>query len=130
MSVVAHGGVESDYPELAEVSFLVATMRESVAASAHKRLVRRMQFLRSDASVALGAFQDILASLIRHYTSFDSCHIKLVISRSSKLLRTRAREKAGAHLSAQIDSDRAALRRACRATLFRIEMILTLYAHH
>ena len=74
VAVVAERGIEAHDPELAEVGLLVAAVSESVAARAHQRLMGGMELLRADAAIALGAFQDIFAALIRMYPTFDSCH--------------------------------------------------------
>lgn len=74
VALFADSCVKAHYPELAEVSLLVAAVGEGIAASAHKRLVRSVELLRADASVALRAFEDILAALVRYDASFDSCH--------------------------------------------------------
>ena len=74
MAVLADGGVEADYPELAEVGLLFAGAGEGVAARAHQGLMRVILLLGAQAAVALGPLQDILALLVRHHASFDSCH--------------------------------------------------------
>ncbi len=78
MPVVADGGIEPDYPELAEIGLLVASMGEGVAARAHERFVRITLLLGAHAAIALGSLQNILAALLRHDTSFDSCHTKMI----------------------------------------------------
>ncbi len=78
VAIVADGGVEADYPELAEVGLLVAAVGEGVAARTHQCLVSGVQLLRADATIALGSFQNILAALQRHDASFDSCHTKMI----------------------------------------------------
>lgn len=78
VAVLADGGVEPDDPELAEVGLFVPSVREGIAASTHQRLVRSMQLLRADATVALGALEDILATLVGMDSTFDSCHTKMI----------------------------------------------------
>jgi hypothetical protein len=75
---LADGGVQADDPELAEDSLLVAAVSESIAASAHERFVGEVDLLRTDAAVTLGALEDVGAALVRLYTSFDSCHTKMI----------------------------------------------------
>ena len=79
LAVVAESRVQAHYPELSEVSLLIATVSEGVATRAHKRLVRGMQFLRANASVTLGSLQYILTAFIGVDSTFDSCHMNLVI---------------------------------------------------
>jgi len=78
MAVLADSGVEPDDPKLAEVSLLVSTVGEGVAAGAHQRFVGGMELLRTDAAVAFGTFQNILTTLICMDASFDSCHTKKI----------------------------------------------------
>ena len=77
VAIRAESGVETDDPELAEVGLLVAPVGEGIATRAHERLVCIALLLRADTAVALGPFQNILATLLRHHSSFDSCHSKL-----------------------------------------------------
>ncbi len=74
VAVVADGGIESDYPELAEVGLFVAAVGEGVAARAHQGLVRVALLFRTDTAVALGSLQNILAALLRHHTPLNSSH--------------------------------------------------------
>lgn len=78
VAVLAECGVEPDDPELAEIGLLVAPVGEGVSARAHERFMRVALLLRADAAVALGSFQNILAALLRHHSSFDSCHTKMI----------------------------------------------------
>ena len=71
---LADGGIQADYPELAEDRLLVATVGEGVAAGAHKRLMGKIKLLRADAAIALRPFEHIVAPFKRLYPSFDSCH--------------------------------------------------------
>lgn len=78
---LADSGVQPNDPDLAEVGLFVAAVGERVAASAHERFVRVAFLLRADAAVALGAFENVLAAFLRHYSSFDSCHTKMITER-------------------------------------------------
>lgn len=74
VAILAYGGVEPNYPELAERRLLVLPVGESVAAGTHERFVGGVQFLRANTAIAFGPLQNILAALIRQYSSFDACH--------------------------------------------------------
>ena len=74
MAIVAERCVETHYPELAEVGLLIASVGEGVTAGAHECFVRVAFLLRANATVALGPLENVLAALLRHYASFDSCH--------------------------------------------------------
>ena len=78
VAILADGGVEADYPELAEVSLLVAAVSKRVAACTHERLVSGVELLGADATIALSSLENILSALIRHYFSLDSCHTKMI----------------------------------------------------
>jgi len=78
MAVIAQSCVQAHYPELAEIGLLIAAVGEGIATRAHKRLVRGVELLRADAAVALGSLQNILTALIRVYSSFYSCHTKMI----------------------------------------------------
>lgn len=105
VTILADSSVQADYPELAEVSLLVAAMGEGVASGAHERFVRSVQFLGTNAAIAFSPVEDIFAALIRHYSAFDSCHTKMI---TVLKLRARAREKASTNLDGQVDGDRTA----------------------
>lgn len=74
MAVLAHGGVEPDYPERAEVVLLVPAVGEGVAAGLHEALMCLLNFGRAAVAIALSALEDILLALLRHHSALDSCH--------------------------------------------------------
>ncbi len=74
VAVGADGGVQPDDPELAEIILLIAPVGKGISARAHKRLVRVTLLLRTYTAIALGSFENILAALLRHDPTFDSCH--------------------------------------------------------
>ena len=74
LTIFTESRVQAHYPELAEVGLLIAAVCEGVSARAHKRLVRGVKLLRADASVALGALQNILTSLIGVDATLNSSH--------------------------------------------------------
>ncbi len=81
VAVVADGSVESDYPELTKIGLLVASVGEGIAARTHERFMSITLLLGTDAAITLSSFQNILAAFLRHHTSFDSCHTKIVTTR-------------------------------------------------
>lgn len=74
VTIVTDGSVQPDNPKLAEVSLLVAAVRESIATCAHKCLVSIALFLGADTTITLRSLEDILAALLRHHSTFDACH--------------------------------------------------------
>lgn len=74
VAVCADSGIQADDPELAEVGLLVASVSECVAAGAHEGLMGEVELLGADATVSLRSLEDVLAALIRVYSTFDSCH--------------------------------------------------------
>ena len=78
VAILADGGVEADYPELAEVGLLVTAVSEGVAAGAHKSFMSGMELLRADATIALSSLENVFAALVRHHSSFYSCHTKMI----------------------------------------------------
>ena len=81
VAVLTDGGVQPNYPELAEVRLLIATVGEGIATRAHQRFVCEVQLLRAETAVALRSLQDILLALECVDASFNSCHSKLITSR-------------------------------------------------
>jgi len=78
LSVVANGGIQADNPEFTEIGLLIMAVSEGIPARAHKRFVCETLLLGTNATVALGSFQNILAAFLRHDSSFDSCHTKMI----------------------------------------------------
>ena len=75
---LADGGVQADDPELTEDGLLVAAMGEGVAAGAHQGLVREVELLGAVAAIALGALEEVRASLECHHAAFDSGHTRVI----------------------------------------------------
>mgnify|MGYP001572469354 CR=1 FL=1 len=78
VAVCTDGGVEPDDPELTEVGLLVAPVGECIATRAHKRFMRVAFLLGAYPAIALGPLENILAAFLRHDSSFDSCHTKII----------------------------------------------------
>src|SRR5690348_17021984 len=74
MAVGAYGGVQADDPERAEVVLLIASVRKGVLTGVEQRLVGLALLLRTAMAKALRACEQILATLLCHDPSFDSCH--------------------------------------------------------
>lgn len=75
VTVVAKRSIEADDPQLAKVGLLVATMGEGIATRTHKCFMSVTFFLGAYTAITLSSLENILAALLRHDPSLNSCHI-------------------------------------------------------